>query len=91
MIYCRKCGKELADTAQFCSDCGAQQGDAEDWHRLGKKILLQRRRAAKLRKCPSVHSSSGGKKPFFLDLLLSIESLAAAVSVFSRCSNTNRP
>ena len=25
MIYCRECGKELPDTAKFCSDCGAQQ------------------------------------------------------------------
>lgn len=37
MIYCRECGKELPDTAQFCSDCGAQQGDAKAWYRLGKK------------------------------------------------------
>ena len=25
MIYCRECGKELPDMAQFCSDCGAHQ------------------------------------------------------------------
>ena len=37
MIYCRECGKELPDTAQFCSGCGAQQGDAKAWYRLGKK------------------------------------------------------
>ena len=37
MIYCRECGKELPDTANFCSDCGAQQGDAEEWYRLGEK------------------------------------------------------
>ena len=25
MVYCKKCGKELSEDAEYCSDCGARQ------------------------------------------------------------------
>lgn len=47
-MFCKKCGKELADDAKFCDQCGCQVNDAEPnlasdpilWRNIGIIVVV---------------------------------------------------
>ena len=40
-MYCKECGKEIADDSKFCNHCGAKQSDSVKDTRKDKKIILE--------------------------------------------------